>query len=497
MSSIKKNYIYNLIYTISGLLFPIITFPYASRIMLADGIGEVNFFSSIVAYISLFTSLGIPLYAIREIAKVRNDNKLLNKTTVEIFFLHIILTVLGYVVVAILSLTVSKISENISLFLIISTTIVFTTIGCEWFYQGVEDFKYIVVRGLFVRIVAVVLLFVLVKDRSDLLWYGLYTVIGTVGGNVYNFVRLRKYINVKSIELRNIDLIRHFKPVLHIFLLNVIVSIYVNLDTIMLGFLKDNTAVGYYTAATKLSKMVLSVSSSLGIVLLPRLSNLIATQQKDSFISLANKATSCVLMLASPFTVALIIMAPCLINVFCGISYEPAILTLQIISPIILFIGLSGIIGMQILYPQGKENLVIISTAIGAALNFFINYLLIPIYAQNGAAIATLIAEFMVVSIMIFIGRKYNPVKLMIKSNMHYIIGSAIMGGVLWGVSLLNLSDLQILPILFLSGAVSYISYLVIVRERLFFEFIMQIVSPLRIKADCYLSKQLDKDREN
>ena len=147
MASVSKNYILSLVNTISGLLFPIITFPYASRILMADGIGEVNFFTSIISYISLFTCLGIPLYAVREIARVRNDRKQLNVTTIEILSLHGITTLIGYLVVAILCFTVPKIQTDLPLFLLLSSSIFLTTIGCEWFYKGIEDFKYITVRG--------------------------------------------------------------------------------------------------------------------------------------------------------------------------------------------------------------------------------------------------------------------------------------------------------------------------------------------------------------
>lgn len=195
--SIKSNYIFNLLNSVSQLLFPLITFPYASRIMMADGIGQVQFFSSIISYISLFTCLGIPMYAIREVAKVRNDVVKMSTTTVEILLLHAMLTIIGYVAVAIICMTVSDVQTDIPLFLILSATIFFTAIGCEWFYQGIEDFKYVAIRGLVVKIISIVLLFLLVKTKEDILWYGAYSVFGVLGGNIFNFIRLRKYLNGK------------------------------------------------------------------------------------------------------------------------------------------------------------------------------------------------------------------------------------------------------------------------------------------------------------
>ena len=164
--SVKANYLFNLINSASQLLFPLITFPYASRIMMADGIGQVNFFQSIISYISLFTCLGIPMYAIREIAKVRDNLEKMTRTTVEILLLHAFLTLFGYIIVAAICMTVAKVQTDIPLFLILSVSIFFTAIGCEWFYQGIEDFKYVAIRGIVVKTVSVLLLFLLVKSNE-------------------------------------------------------------------------------------------------------------------------------------------------------------------------------------------------------------------------------------------------------------------------------------------------------------------------------------------
>ena len=176
--SVKVNYILNLINTGTQMLFPLITFPYVCRVIEADGVGQVNFFQSIISYISLFTCLGIPMYAIREIARDRNDVVKMNRTATEILLLHSMLTLVGYIIVAILCLTVPQVQVNIPLFLILSLTIFFTAIGCEWFYQGIEDFKYITIRGLIIKTISVILLFIFVRSKADLLYYGFYTVLG-------------------------------------------------------------------------------------------------------------------------------------------------------------------------------------------------------------------------------------------------------------------------------------------------------------------------------
>ena len=449
MSSIKKNFALNTINTVSALLFPLITFPYTSRILLADGIGQIAFFQSIISYISLFSALGLPLYAIREIARVRDNNEKCSKTAIEIIILHAFLTLLGYIVVFILCITVTKIKADILLFLILSTSLFFTAIGATWFYQGIEDFKYITIRALVVRTVSLICLFLFVHEKSDLLIYATITVVAEVGGNIFNFVRLNNFVDKKYLfNFKELSFLKHLKPALKIFILNLTISIYVNLDSVMLGFLGSEQAVGYYAASTRLTKAILAVVSSLGTVLLPRFSNLIEHNRMEEFRVMAQKAINLVLALSIPLTVGLAILAGPIIRLFSGTSFEPAILTLQLISPILLMIALSGILGMHMLYPQGKESLVIISTTIGAVLNFSLNMFTIPHYAQYGAAFSTTIAESCVTISMIIIGHKYLPVNFFTKQTCVCVIGTILISIVLLCICrYTNLNDFLIVLI--------------------------------------------------
>lgn len=465
--SIKNNFLLNLSTTITGLLFPLITFPYASRILMADGIGQVQFFQSIIDYVSLCTALGIPLYAVREIARIRDNKELRSRTTIEILLLHAILTLVGYIVVFILAKTVAKIEIDASLFFLLSTTLFFNTIGVAWFYQAIEDFKYITLRSLFVRILSLVALFIFVKTKQDLFYYAGILVIGTVGNNIFNFFRLRKYIKLSKGEFKRLNLLRHLIPALKIFILNLVISIYVNLDSVMLGFLKNEESVGYYAAATRLTKAILGIVFSLGAVLLPRFSNMITNGQKEEFQLLANKAASFTIALSLPMSVGLIFMAAPIIHIFCGNGFEPSILTLKLVAPIVLFIGLSGIIGMQILYPQGREKYVIISTMVGACINLLINYLLIPQYGQYGAALGTVIAEFMVTVIMILLGRKYLPINILSKQNLHYLIGSIVISILLAFLFVFPLHEVNYLLIGILLSVIVYYAYLLMIKDTL------------------------------
>lgn len=466
--SIKTNYIFNLINTVSSFIFPVITFPYASRIMLAEGIGLVNFYQSIIQYISLFTCLGIPMYAIREIAKVRDNPQECSKTTLEILSLHLFLTFLGYLIVYILCLTVTEVQANIPLFLILSLTLILTTIGCEWFYQGIEDFKYITIRGLIVKITAVIVLFTMVKTQEDILWYGGYCVIGVLGGNIFNFIRLKKFIHCT--HLKNLHPLRHLRPALHIFLLNLIVSLYVNLNSVMLGFLKDSESVGFFTAATRLSQMILGIASALGTVMLPRLSHLVANKDMSEFNRLAKKAVRFMFAITLPLSIGCFFIAPYIIPIFCGETYYPAINTLRIISPIIFFIGLSGVLGIQILYPQGQENKVIICTAIGALLNLILNFITIPLWSHLGAAISTLCAEVVVTISMIYIGKNFIPINWKEKPFRNYLLGGFIISIVFFLIQQINMGHWLQLICSTIIGCIIYFGFLKYTNDYVYLE---------------------------
>lgn len=427
MSSLKRNIILNYINTISGLIFPIITFPYAARVLMPEGIGVVNFQNSIIGYIVLLTSLGIPLYAVREVAKCQNDLELRDRTTVEIIILSIAFSLLGYIAVWLLGEFVPRISEELTLFYILSLTIIFTGIGVPWFYQGVEDFLFVTVRGLIVRILFALCLFIFVKDESDLLIYGLIIVGSTVGNNLINFIHLRKYVQLSRIHWEQLNITKHIKPAFRIFLLNVVISIYIRLNIIMLGFMVDDRAVGLFTAGMKLTYLIRIVVTSLGTVMIPRCSHLIGENKFDEFNAVITKSFRLMMFSAIPLTAGIILLSRPITLCFCGADFADAINIVICTAPTIIIISITNIIGLQILYPYGKENLVIMSTLVAAVLNVVLNILLIPPFAAIGAAISTLISELAVLVVQIRLGKRYIPFNFFDKHIVTYLLAAVLM----------------------------------------------------------------------
>lgn len=288
---------------------------------------------------------------------------------------------------------------------------------------------------------------------------------GVLGGNIFNFIRLRKYLHREMIDVHTLHPLRHLRPALHVFVLNVVISIYLQLNNVLLGFMKDAEAVGYFTAATKIMVITMSISSSLGTVIMPRSSNLIAEGKVDEFRILIQKSYDFVLALAMPLTVGLIFISPSVILLLSGEGFAPAVLTSQIVASNILMVGLSGVMGAQVLYPLGKINIVVSCTFIGAIINVLLNVLLIPNYGHNGTAVAYMLAEMAVTISMFLIGNKYIPIQFFKKQHLHYVGGSIVMGGFLYLVLLLELGNTNTLIIMMCIGIMVYIVVLLWLKD--------------------------------
>lgn len=472
--SVRNNFAYNLFNTLSNFLFPLITFPYVSRILLPEGVGIVQFYDSIIGYVVLLTSLGIPVYGIREIARLRDDQHKTNVATLEILILHLCFIVIGYAAIAILAVSVAEIKENLPVFLVLSLSVFLTTIGCPWYFSGIEDFKYITIRAIVVRFICVILLFIFVKTKADIIYYAAYIVLASVGNNLINLYRLSGTLVRDKISLSELHPTRHVKPALKVFAFNLITSIYVKLDTVMLGFLSNNENVGLYASANKIVHMFLNLFFALGQVTMPRISNLIANGDTNAISGLANKSFRFVFLFSLPLCVGMIFLSTPLIRLLCGVEFLSATYTIKILSIIIIVIALSNLFGMQLLYPQGKINIVNISISVGACINLCLNYLLIPIYGANGAAFATVVAESSVLAVQIIVGRKYIPIKID-KGYGKYLPALACMTVWIFFSINFNLSDFFELMVSALGGVVIYFGILYFLKEEITKDLVDQL----------------------
>lgn len=392
--SLKKNFCMNAILTMSQFIFPLITFPYVSRILLAEGTGKVSFATSIISYFAMFAQLGIPTYGIRACAQVRNDKKKLSKTAQEIFIINIIMSILAYIVFFIALCNVPRLKDEKTLLIIVSATIFFNAIGMEWLYKALEQYTYITIRSVIFKFIALIAMFLLIHQQSDYIIYGAISIFASSASNIFNFFNVHKYISLRPVGEYNFK--QHLKAVSVFFALSCAATIYVNLDTVMLGFMKTNVDVGYYNVAVKIKTILVSIVTSLGTVLLPRASYYVEHGLKEDFYRITKKAINFVFLVATPLMLYFMFFAKEGIFFLSGNTYGGAIVPMQIIMPTLFFIGLTNIMGMQILVPLGKENIVLYSEIVGAVVDLAINYILIPKHASAGAAIGTLVAEIAV-----------------------------------------------------------------------------------------------------
>lgn len=389
--TVKYNYIMNSLLTLASIVFPLITFPYVSRVLGATSYGKYSFASSLISYFSMFASLGIPTYGIRVCAKVRNDEVKLKKLVGELLVINAITTLVVMIVLVASVFCIPKLQENAALILVLSINIIFNVIGVTWLYSALEQYKYITVRSVAFKIVSLVLTFFLIKNENNYIEYAVIAVIAGSGSYIFNFIKARKYISFKHVTLQGLK--SHCKLILVLFAASIAASIYTNLDTVMIGFMSTDIDVGYYTAAVKIKNILLSFISSLGSVLLPRMSYYYSINDQKSINSTLNKSMHYTLLIALPLTLFFMIMAKDSVLFLSGSDYSGAIVPMIIIMPTLFLVGLAQITANQMLIPQGHEQIFLYSTCLGAIIDLVLNFILIPSYGSAGAAIGTVGAE--------------------------------------------------------------------------------------------------------
>lgn len=464
MKSLKKNAVLNMTRTVMSLIFPLITFPYISRVLEPSGVGRVNFANSIISYFSMIAALGISTYGVREAAKVRDDKIQLTKLVKEILFINIISTLTSYLLLALALFFIPKFSEYRVLLIVCSGSILFVTLGMDWLYTAEEEFSYITIRSIIFQIISLILMFIFVRTKDDYLKYAGIGVISSVGSNILNFIHARKFISFGEKVHKEIK--KHIKPIFTLFAMSVAVSIYTALDTTMLGFISGDEQVGFYTAATRINKLVISVITSAVAVLLPRLSYYISQHDDLHFYELTEKAIKVVIIFALPCTVGLSLVAHPVIVLLCGVQFEAAVPIMRVMNPIIVAISLSGLIGVQIFMPLGKEKLTLFSVVIGAVVNFTLNIILIPKYGAFGAGCATVCAETLVTVFQLICASKLFEWKKIINHTIQCILATIVMSVVVYYLLKIDIRYGYKLILSIFTGAVVYILSLFLFRNQ-------------------------------
>lgn len=402
--SLSLNFLMNIILTMSSLIFPLITFPYISRVLLAEGNGKVQLATSVISYFLLIAQLGIPTYGIRICAVSRDDKMKLTRTVHELIVIQMVTMILSYLLFFFCLNLIPRIRVERDLYLVTSSMILLNSIGMEWLFKAMEQYAYITTRSLIFKLLSIVSMFLLVRSKDDYVVYAGINVLASAGSYVMNLTQLHKYIYLRPVG--GYQFRQHFKPVLILFAYVCATTIYTNLDSVMLGFMLTDADVGYYGVAVKIKNILVSVVTALGAVMLPRVSNYYERGLMEEFWDMAAKVFRVVLMMVVPLTTFFVIFAEQGIYFLAGELYAPSIMPMIVIMPTLILIGLTSVTGVQILIPSNREHVVLYASIAGAIVDLILNALLIPSLRSTGAAIGTFVAECTVLVIHVAVLKK-------------------------------------------------------------------------------------------
>ena len=396
-SSLKLNFIMNAILSVSLVVYPLITFRYVSRILMPAGTGRVNFAASVVEYFNIFVQLGVPVYGIRACARVRDNREELSRTAHELLLINLIMCAVCTLALAGAVLLIPRLREDRMLFAVMGSAMALNALGMEWLYKALERYTYITVRSLAFKLIALIAMFFLIRDEGDYIWYGALIVLANSAAYLLNLLGARRLIDLRPAGRCNLK--RHLPAIMTFFAMACATTVYTNLDTVMLGFMTTNADVGYYNAAVRIKAAMVGVVTSLGAVLMPRSAYCVENGRMDEFARISEKGLRFVLIAASFVSLYFVMFARQSIRVVSGDAYAPSVGPMGIIMPTALFIGLTNLLGLQMLVPLGRERVVLISEIVGAAVDLILNALLIPEYRAAGAAFGTLMAELAVLAV--------------------------------------------------------------------------------------------------
>ena len=477
-NSVTKNYIYNLIYQILIIVLPIITTPYVSRVLGAENIGIYSYTLSIVSYFILFGSLGIALYGQREIAYVRNDKEKTTKTFWEIIFLRCITIIIVSIVYYIIFANGQKYQIYYKILIL---EIIANMIDISWFFQGLEEFKRTVTRSIIIKIISVISIFTFIKTNNDLPKYLLIYTISNFLGNGILWIYMPRYLS--KIKLGSLNIKKHIKPTIALFIPQIAIQIYTILDKTMIGkILGDMSEVGNYEQSQKIIKMAMTVVTALGTVVAPRIANTVATGKNEEVQEYLKKSYRFVWFLGTPIMLGVIAISKNLVPWFLGEEYEKSIILINIGAALIMAIGLNNVSGVQYLISAKKQNIFTKSVVIGAMFNFICNMILIPILKSVGAIIASVLAETLILIIQLIYIRKDIPLKIFYSNCTKYLISGIVMFIATFIIGNFMEPSIMITVIQIIIGAIVYIAMLLLLKDPMVFDVLKKI--KLKIKRN-------------
>lgn len=452
MNQVKKNFIYNIFYQMLAICVPLITTPYASRVLGADGIGIYSYTYSIAYYFMLIAMLGINNYGSREIARNRKNKDEISYTFWSIYLLQIIVSIL---VISVYIIYVLKFACEYKIIFIIQTLYVLSSmLDINWFYYGIENFKLTVTRNSLIKILSVVLIFIFVKTREDVWIYTLILAGSTLFSNCVLIFFLKKYVSIKKIKRD--DIISHIKPCLILFIPVIAMKVYKVMDKTMIGIFSNTTEVGLYSNADGIINVPMGIIIALGTVMLPRLSNMISNGDKEKANELLFKTIKFSIFIAIPIMFGMIAIGKDFSVVFLGKQFEKSGIIIQLLSITILFMTIANVIRTQYLIPNNYDKQYIIAVVVGAVVNLISNSILIKPYGSLGACVGTILAEFTVMVLHIWFANKHIKIIKKIKEEKNIFVKGFVMFLVVYAIGLIDINIYMKLVIQVIVGMFIY-----------------------------------------
>lgn len=475
--SLGINAVLNVIKSCLSIFFPLITYPYVFRILQVENIGKIDYVTSILSYFSFIALLGIPSYAIREGARIRNKRDKLNRFVNEVFSISVISTLISYGILAICLIFIDKLRPYSQLIILLSISIGFTTLGIDWVNTIYEDFLFITIRSIVTHIIAFMLLIVLVKNEEDYIIYALFPVITNMIICISNWIYCKKYITIRFTLKLNLS--KHLKPIMALFANTIATSIYVNSDTILLGWLTSDYFVGIYGIAVKIYNVLKNILAALYVVAIPRLSFYLGQKDIVNFKKIYTKLVCHIILVLIPVSAGIISVAEEIILIMGGYDYKDAIITLQILAISLAGAICGGMVSYCLNIPLGREKKSIQATVISALINIVLNLFFIPIFKQNGAAVTTAISEIFVLAYCIYSFdsiKDYLDVKACLINFFHALLGVVSILLVAFVVHQFMLNSLFSLIIIGCTSVILYVCELLFFHNKIALDFMERIL---------------------
>lgn len=419
---VVKNYFYNASYQVFMLIVPLITTPYLSRVLGPTGIGINSYTNSVIQYFILFGSIGINLYGNRQIAYIRGNKRKLTQTFYEIFVLRII-TIFVALLLFLVFMTLVK--EYRQYYWAQAISLIATMFDISWFFMGVENFSVTVLRNLVIKIITIVCIFSLVKSNNDLTLYILILSFSTFLGNLTLFPSLRRYIGRPAVKLINVC--RHFKSSIILFVPQIATQIYLVVNKTMLGSMISVQSAGYFDQSDKIIKMVLAVVTATGTVMLPHVANAFANGEYKKTLVYLYRSFSFVSALSIPMLFGLVAVSSKFVPLFFTEKFSSVTLLLMVESVVIVLIAWSNVIGTQYLLPTGQTKYYTISVVLGAIVNIVVNIPLIFLWGAVGATVATVLSELTVTLYQLYVVKKQISYRSLLQDTGKYCVAGIMM----------------------------------------------------------------------